>query len=1229
MKYSQLIAFEPIESVVVLRDADVPKKARQLVETFVISDRMAEQLADLVIPNLRFDQPGDNKGILVVGNYGTGKSHLMSLISALAEHADLADAVKHPKVAKAAPPIAGRFKVVRMEIGSTTMSLRDIICGNLEDALGEMGVTFSFPPADKVRENKTALTEMMSAFAQKYPDHGLLVLVDELLDYLRTRNDQALILDLGFLREVGEVCKNLRLRFLAGLQETLFDNPKWQFVAESVRRVQARFEQLRIIRQDVAFVVSERLLKKDAKQQAWIRSHLEKFTALYGNMAERLDDYVRLFPIHPAYLETFERISIAEKREVLKTISSEMRRVLAGDVPADESGLISYDSYWGHLRDNPSIRSIPDVREVIDKSKVLEDRIKQAFTRPAYKPMAMRLCNALSVQRLTTDDIYAKIGPTPTELRDGLGLFLATLPEKTADFLLTTVEACLKEIQRTMSGSLVSRNEDNGQFYLDLKKDIDYDAKIEERAEGLSQGQLDRYYFDALTRVIECADQTYVSGYKIWEHETEWREHKVTRRGYLFFGAPNERSTAQPPRDFYVYFLQPFQPPPYKDEKLSDEVFFSLKEPDQEFLKALRLYAGAREMASQSGSNRKIYEGKADDHLKTLTNWLRQNMLAKFEVSHQGVSKKMMDALKGHRTGNATIRDLVNLVGSVYLAPHFQEKYPDYPKFSVTITTSNMADAAADAVRTLGGGMKTALATAVLDGLEILEGNKVKPHGSRYAKSVLKKVSAKPQGQVVNRKELLIEQNGVEVEADHKLEPELLAVTLLSLVHSGDVVLALVGRKLDAGNLAEAPRIPVDDLTKFKHIERPKGVPVGPLVALFEMLGLPAGLIRNPDTHEDAIHQLHDATGKLVEKLVMTKQALQGGYPSFGSELVSAEEREKHRQKLDDLQGFLEKLQAFNTPGKLKNFTHTVEDIQAQEKTLKLVDELRALGELAAELTPLTAYLVTAAALLPPGDPWVEKAEEAKGEWRTQLLDPAQRAAPDFRQKIVKALEKTKKEYQDHYVVLHKKSRLGVNEDEKKKKLLGDPRLERLSKLAGVALLSHASLTDLQTRLANLQPCYTLVKDDLATNPICPHCGFRPTEESGGPSGSVLLDQFDEEIDKLTENWTKTLLENLDDPTAQQSIDLLSADQKKAVKKFLKDKELPEKIGSELVQGIQNALKGLDAVVVTQNDLMAALSDSNSPCTIDHFRTRFEEFVQQLVRGKDISKIRITITDRP
>jgi len=83
MRYGSLIHFDPIESVVQLRDAEVASAAHQLVSTYVISDEMAERLIQLVIPQLQFEKPQDNKGMLVVGNYGTGKSHLMSLISSV------------------------------------------------------------------------------------------------------------------------------------------------------------------------------------------------------------------------------------------------------------------------------------------------------------------------------------------------------------------------------------------------------------------------------------------------------------------------------------------------------------------------------------------------------------------------------------------------------------------------------------------------------------------------------------------------------------------------------------------------------------------------------------------------------------------------------------------------------------------------------------------------------------------------------------------------------------------------------------------------------------------------------------------------------------------------------------------------------------------------------------------------------------------------------------------
>src|SRR5215468_5626942 len=185
MQYGDLIQFDPIETVIRLRDANERSEAHQLVATYAISSEMAERLVAVVFPQLQFEQPADNKGLLVVGNYGTGKSHLMSVISAIAEHAELTEALTHAQVAASASCIAGKFKVVRTEIGTTTMSLRDILVAELEEHLTALGVPYTFSKMSEVIGYKRAFEEMMDAFHTQYPDHGLLLVVDELLDYLR------------------------------------------------------------------------------------------------------------------------------------------------------------------------------------------------------------------------------------------------------------------------------------------------------------------------------------------------------------------------------------------------------------------------------------------------------------------------------------------------------------------------------------------------------------------------------------------------------------------------------------------------------------------------------------------------------------------------------------------------------------------------------------------------------------------------------------------------------------------------------------------------------------------------------------------------------------------------------------------------------------------------------------------------------------------------------------
>ena len=1230
MNYADLIQFDPIETVVQLREADRAASARRLVETFVISNRMGEQLADLVLPQLQFETPADNKGLLVVGNYGTGKSHLMAVISAVAEHAELAGALTNPAVADKASLVAGRFFVIRAEINSS-MPLRQFVMETLQDELSEHGVHFEVPPEDQVKNHKDVFASMMAAFTAKFPDKGLLFVLDELLDYLRSNREQELMRNLNFLRAVGEFAKGSRFRFIAGVQESLFDNPRFQFAADSLRRVKDRFEQMRIAREDVAHVVAERLLKKDAKQQALVREHLTKFAPLYGSMNERMDEFVRLFPVHPAYLDTFERVYVAEKREVLKTLSAAIRQMLSETVPADEPGLIAYDSYWQNLKDNPSFRSVPEIRAVIEKADVLEARIQQAFTRPQYRPAALRIIHALSVHRLTTSDIFAPIGATAEELRDDLCV-LMPLPERDAEFLKTVVETVLREIVKTVSGQFLSFNRENGQYYLDLKKDIDFDSLIDKRAESLSDSQLDRYYFDGLRRVVleDPEAPPYVSGYRIWEHELEWRERKAGRSGYLFFGAPNERSTAQPPRDFYIYFIQPFEAPYFKDERKPDEVFFRLTQRDEEFDRALKLYAGARELsATASGSNKKIYDDKALEHLRTLTRWLQEKLTTVYEVTYQSKARslgELLQTLFARAPSRGGVRDYVDVAAAVSLSTHFTDTAPDYPIFDTPITRTNRGQAAQDALRWIAGSVKSKLGAAVLDALEMLDGDQLRPRESRYAKHIIEQLGAKGEGQVLNRSELVQEQAGVDYWNRFRLEPEFLAVVLAGLVHSGDVVLSITGKKIDAGAIDQFAKLSVNDIAQFKHIERPRDLPLGALQELFDLLGVPKGLIVNPAKRDDAVTQLQAKVAELVNKAVLA-HAHVADMVLWGKPILSEQEQTEWRQRLGDLKRFLESLQAFNTAGKLKSFPHDVAAIQAQRPGLALVREVEELGELVQQVGPTTSYLGKAEAVLQAGHPWVDQMRERRGELMAKITSPKHRADSGFQRALGQALAELKTAYQDAYLQRHVQARLGATDDQRKARLGQDPRLKQLQQISTVEMMPTQQLRDFQNTLFGLKTCFSLTKQDLDADPICPHCAFRPVEEPfAGTKAGDRIGQLDTELDDMVQSWTNTLLGNLQDPTVSGNIELLGAGEgRDAVEAFLKSKSLPDPVSPAFVKALQEILSGLEKVVLTEARLRSALTDGGVPCTVGELKERFDAFVTDLTKGKDATRVRVVV----
>ena len=173
MKYKDLIHFEPITSVVELVGSEKKSVAENLVKTFVFSQKIKEDLFEIIIKNLSPSSGKEKKGIQIVGSYGTGKSHLMALVSAIAENEEYLSFLPEEDLKDQFVRIAGKYKVLRFEIG-TDHPLKDIVFAQIERFLETEGIKYKFDQSSSFSW-KELIQQMMSEFEEKlryYPFLG-------------------------------------------------------------------------------------------------------------------------------------------------------------------------------------------------------------------------------------------------------------------------------------------------------------------------------------------------------------------------------------------------------------------------------------------------------------------------------------------------------------------------------------------------------------------------------------------------------------------------------------------------------------------------------------------------------------------------------------------------------------------------------------------------------------------------------------------------------------------------------------------------------------------------------------------------------------------------------------------------------------------------------------------------------------------------------------------------
>jgi hypothetical protein len=1220
MQYKELIQFEPITSVVKLVNAGDSAVAENLVKTFVFSDKIQEDLREVIIKNLVTEPTYETKGMQVVGSIGTGKSHLMSLVSVIAENADLIQFLQDDQLKKEFQPIGRKYKVLRFEIG-TDKPLKDIVFAQIERYLKKEGVDYTFDSESNFSW-KELIQQMMAEFEANFPDKHFLIVIDEMLEYLKGRGATALYNDLMLLRQLGEACDNSRFKLMFGVQELLYRSPEFQFQADMLNKIEDRYDDLIITKEDVSFVVKERLLKKDLHQKEKIRNHLLKFAHLFDGINTNPNEFIDLFPVHPSYISYFEKIKHGKsQREILKVLSSKFAAMQNNEVPESNPGLITYDSYWPDLSGNPSMLTIPDIRSVKDKMDNVYGLINNHFTgaRANRKTIAFNIANALAISILT-DDLGKRNGASAFNLKEDLCATIKGIDEP--ELLLDAIDSTAKHLIKATSGQYIDQDEVSSNYYIREEAGVNIPQLIRNYADEVIKkdpDQADQYFFDFLQFVLEIQQDSYRSGFKIWQHSLEWIDKKSFRLGYIFFGNPNERSTTEPIQQYYIFFSPLFNKIDRNDE--SDEVYFDVTGLSDNLKNIIYLYGGAKALYGNASTNQKpLFENYIKEYLQKAISQFDKEYADKINVIYKGESKSLKSfPLPGQ---GSTKEMIFRSVAARLLNKAFNEKFPNYPAFTDLqhpIAKDNYDGIILSALRKVANpSVPNRNGEAILSGLGLWSGQTIVTDNSKYAESIKKKMKDAGDGAVLNRGDILwvhYAPANLWYSVDYNIDFQLEFIVLAALAFKGDIeIIWSGGKNLSATNIESVLNLSEEDFFTFQHIKQPQGIPVKHLKELFNCLRLPdyTSDLEKPET----ISKIITEAKTRVERVVQTKAVIAQGLKCRNVPLLDEDEASKMKEELEKLANMLDSIQSYNSYGKLKAFKFTEDELNDAFKAWAYCDQIEKLKQKAEKFERLVGYLYAAQS-------YVVEAEKPLYDDIKAAIDNLSAVLSSDKDSEIKKYEALLNSlidrYADYYLKQYTRCRLSKQDFFAKERVLGSEKKRICDIIKDSDFITATDYQNWINSITSLREAdASLTKAKVMKEP---YHNFNPREYYGKTTYNI--NELEDQLDNILEKWTTAMRSVFKDPSVQENMDILSTGDKQLVENFRNGNlDLTAENAHRFRDLISQFAQGIDKVEITAEDIRKQL---NKPLTPQEAIDALTKYIDGLCMGKERNKVRIIV----
>lgn len=1224
MKYNEILTFEPITDVIQFDLLDGVDYQKEVIRTFVYPD----YYVDTIIPEIAKQLiPGghNQKGVQVIGNYGTGKSHLMSLISLVAQNADYIELITNQTTKEILTPIAGKFKVVRFELG-TDKGLWNVVTYQLEEFLHSVDIDFAFDP-NSLKMYREQLEDMLAAFEEKFPTQGILLVVDEMLSYLQARTTAGyLAQDLPVLQTLGQLCADSRFGFMFGVQEEVYKAKEFKFEADMMLKVRDRYVDVTIRKEEVSFVVQNRLLRKSAEQKAEIRRHLEPFISLFSDIHAHLDEYVNLFPVHPSYFDNFQKIRIGRsQREILKTLSRQFARIANEDIPSDNPGLITYDQYWDHMRQVTTLMAIPEFKTVADTVNQVHDKIESNFTglRSRQIPLAKRIANATAIKILQAD-LTKHHGARAEILANDLCYTAKGIDDR--DLLIDSVASCANLIVKATSGQYFEQDSTNSEYHLRTEGGINFDQQIAQYAEMMSAPNLDESFFRFLVEAFNMSDcDPYRSGFRIYEHQLEWRSHKVSRDGYIFMGHPNEKSTTQPKQSFYMVFMPIFQEDKKRRNQDSDEIYFVMDGLSDEFKELVaKLGAAYLLMNSADSAQKPHYRNAYEALLKKTTQAFDACFLDATKVYYSTNEPRILKTFQipGNDAGRL---DKFDSVASEIFDSQFAEQAPHYPVFngaSQIITKNNrdryISGAKAKLIRPTESNKD---GEAVLNALGCYSMGDISTTDSIYAQSVLAKLIDKGPGKVLNRDEILAvlpnSDGRIWRTIDFQIEADLEFLVLCALIVTGECEISLNNNEvINASNLDRIRSLSNDDYFSFASIKRPKGINL-PVIKALTMAFTPdhrdlSGQLDKRETYGIIVNTGRNLAAETQR--FINSHLLQNSIVISGVEVL--DDTVHLRNNLKALSGFFDKLATYTSEAKLKNMPFDLEAINAMKGYYQSMIDLGKRIKKATELDSQVSYL-NQAHMYVPNDTLLERAiSAAVAKFHAILSNDTSDA--DMEQ-YTRELSEVKAKYIDWYLSEYHRYCLKEIDNGDKLLLLNSGQYRALEPLSQLPMLNGSAYTLIRSDLSRLKVADSNVNNMLQSSP---YAGFDPRNNPTQPT----IHELRQQVEGLHQRWVDEIKQFIQADEQQKNLALMDAPARDFAGRILAGLEPIDdaRSASSVAEFVKQLCKSLVQVAISSSDIANIFS---SPMNPNDAISAFERYIVSKIRGYNHNDVRIVFSN--